>query len=104
MAKFIYYVWKACFGCPLLIVNEGGQETQVLMMELLEGFNVRNMQVAAYHPQSNGLVERRHQNIFDELAKLRAPEGKPGYCPALLAALLWEDRITVHKSTGMTPY
>ena len=104
VAKFIYEVWMARFGCPLLIVNDGGPENQALTKELLERFNVRNVQVAAYHPQSNALVERGHQSIVDALAKLMAPWGKPGNWPAHLAAVSWADRITVRKYTGMTPY
>ena len=94
----------ARFGCPLPIVNDGGPENQALTKELLERFNVWNVQVAAYHPQSNGLVERGHQNIVDALAKLTASSGKPGNWPAHLAAVSWVDRITFRKSTGMTPY
>ena len=104
VAKFIYEVWMARFGYPLLIVNDGGPENHALTKELLERFNVRNVQVAAYHPQSNGLVERGHQNIVDALAKLTAPSGKPGNWPAHLATVSCTDRITVRKSTGMTPY
>ena len=104
VAKFIYEVWMARFRCPLLIVNDGGPENQALTKELLERFSVRNVQVAAYHPQSNGQVERGHQNIVDVLVNLMAPSGKPGNWPSHLAAVSWADRITVRKSTGMTPY
>ena len=104
VAKFIYEVWMACFGCPLLIVNHGGLENQALTKELLERFNVQNVQVPTYHPQSNGLVDCGHQNMVDRLAKPTAPSGKPGNGPAHLAAVSWADRITVHKSTGMMPY
>ena len=104
VAKFLYEVWMARFGCPLLIVNDGGPENQALTKEFFERFNVRNMQVAAYHPQSNGLVEREHQNIVDALAKLTAPWGKPGNWPTHLASVSWADRIMVRKSTGMTTY
>ena len=104
VAKFINEVRMPRFGCPLLIVNDGGPENQALTKELLKTFNVRNVQVAAYHPQSKGLVERRDQNIVDAQAKLTAPSGKPGNWPAHLAAISWADRITVRKSTGMTPY
>ena len=74
------------------------------MKELLKRFNVRNVQVAAYHLQSNGLVERGHQNIVNALAKLTAPSGKRGNWPAHIAAVSWEDRITVLISMGVTPY
>ena len=104
VAKFINEVGMARFGCPLLIVNDGGPENQALTKELLERFNVRNVQVAAFHPQSNGLVKRGHQNIVDALAKLMVSSGKPGNWPAHLAAVSWADEITLRKSTGMTPY
>ena len=68
VARFIYEVWMARFGCPLLIVNDGGPENQALTKELLERFNLRNVQLTAYHPQSNGLVERGHKNIVNMLA------------------------------------
>ena len=104
IARFIYKVWMARFGCPLLIVNDGGPENQALTKELFSRYAVRNVQVATYHPQSNGLVERGHQNIVDALAKLTASSGKPGTWPQYLAAVSWADRITVRKSTGMTPF
>ena len=43
VANFIYQVWMARFGCPLLIVNDGGPENQALTKELLEEFNIRNV-------------------------------------------------------------
>ena len=104
VVKFIYEVLMARFGCLLLIVNDGGPENQALTTELLERFNVRKVQVAMYHLQLNGLVEHRHQNIVNALAKLPAPSEKPGNWPAYLAAVSWADRITVRKYTGMMPY
>ena len=104
IAQFIYEVWMARFRCPPPIVNDEGPENQALTKELLARYAVRNVQVTTYHPQSNGLVERGHQNIVDALSKLTAPSGKPGTWPQHLAAVSWADRITVRKSTGMTPF
>ena len=104
VAKFIYDVCIARFGCPLLIGNDGGPENQALTNEMLARFNVRNVQVTKYELQSNGLVEHGHQNIVDALAKLTELSGKPGNWPVPLAAVSWADRLTVHKYMGMTPY
>lgn len=41
VAMFIYEVWMAHFGYPLLIVNDGGPENQPFTMELLDSFNER---------------------------------------------------------------
>lgn len=87
-----------------MIVNDGGPENQLLTKELLRRYNVKNIQVAPYHPQSNGLVERGHRNIVDALSKLTAPKGRIGNWVDHLASVSWADRVTVHRSTGMTPY
>jgi hypothetical protein len=60
VAKFVFETWIARYGCPMLIVNDGGPENQALTKELLRRYQIKNIQVAPYHPQSNGLVERRH--------------------------------------------
>ena len=104
VAKFIYEVCMAHFGCPLLIVNDGGPENQALTKELFERFNVWNVQVAAYHQQSNGVVERGYQNIVNALANLTAPLGNAGNLPAHLALVSRADWILLRKSMGKTPY
>ena len=74
------------------------------MKELLKRFNISDVHVAGYHPQSYRLVDRGHQTIVNALAKLTAPSGKLGNCPAHFATVSRADRITVGKSMGMTPY
>jgi hypothetical protein len=99
VAKFIFESWISRYGCPMMIVNDGGPENQLLTKELLRRYNIRNVQVAAYHPQSNGLVERGHQNIVDALAKLTAPSRIGNWVDHLAAV-----RITVRRTTGMSPF
>jgi hypothetical protein len=104
VAKFIFEAWISRYGCPLMIVNDGGPENQSLTKELPRRYNIKNIQVAAYHPQSNGLVERGHQNLVDALAKLIALAGRIGSWVDHLAAVSWADRITIRRSTGITPF
>lgn len=47
--KLIYKVSIAHFGCSLLIVNNGVLGNQALTRELLERYNIWNVQVEAYH-------------------------------------------------------
>ena len=56
------------------------------------------MPIAAYHPQSNRLIERGHQPIIDALTKLGP------YWVEHVPAVLWVDRITTRRSTGFAPY
>ena len=56
------------------------------------------MPIAAYYPQSNGLIERGYQPIIDALAKLGQKWVEH------LLAVLWADRVTTRRSTGFAPY
>lgn len=77
---------------------DGGGENKGVARELMKRYNTRNVPIAAYHPQSNGLIECGHQSIIDALAKLG-----PHWVEHLLA-ILWADRVTTRRSTGFAPY
>ena len=90
IAKFIYVSWISRYGCPMMIVNDGGPENQLMTKELLQRYNIYNVRVAANHPQSNGLVERGHPNVVEVLAKLMAT-ARIGNWVDHLAAVSWAD-------------
>lgn len=97
MKKFVRK-WFYRFGIPGRIVYDGGSENQKETQELLDQFGVLAVPIATYHPQSNGLIERGHQQIVDALAKLGKKWVKN------LDSVLWADRVTVRKSTGYSPF
>ena len=97
IAAFIYE-WFCRFGVPGRIVFDGGGENKGVARELMQRYNTHNVPIAAYHPQSNGLIERGHQQIIDALAKLG-----PKWVQRL-PAVLWVDRVTTWRSTGFAPY
>ena len=103
IAKFVYASWICRYGCPSLIIYDGGPENQGMAKQLFQRYQVKNIQIVPYHPQSNGLIERGHQNIIDALAKLTS-NTSVGHWVEHLPAVMWADRITVRRSTGRTPY
>jgi len=70
IAKFIYETWICRYGCPMLIVYDRGPENQGVTKQLFKRYQIKNIQIVPYHPQSNSLVEQGHQNIVDALAKM----------------------------------
>ena len=100
VAAFIHE-WITRYGVPGMIIHDNGSENQKIAKELIDRYQINNINIASYHPQSNGLVERGHQPIVDALAKMSNNNNK---WVKNLPAVLWADRITTHVSMGFTPY
>ena len=81
---------------------DGGSENRGIIEELIRRYNIKLVRGSAYHPQSNGLVERGYVPIVNVLAKLC--QGWEHNWPDHLNAVLWVDRVTVYQSTRYTPY
>ena len=72
------------------------------MAELLEACRVKRIEISAYHPQSNGLVERGHDAIINSLSKYC--KGQRNEWFKYLPLALWADRISVRRSTGYSAF
>jgi hypothetical protein len=60
--------WIQRFGVPNIITSDRGpQFTSSLWASLCSLLNISHTQTTAYHPQSNGLVERFHRRLKDAL-------------------------------------
>ena len=64
--------WIARFGVPDIITSDRGvQFTSAIWEILCKTLRIKHVQTTAYHPQSNGLVERFHRQLKNAL-KARA--------------------------------
>ena len=51
-------------GCPTTLYSDGGTEFRnKVMKEMTKNFKVKHVQLAIYHPSSNGLTERKNASI-----------------------------------------
>lgn len=72
IADIIYRHWIARFGCPTTITSDQGRQFESqLFQNLMKQMGIKKNRTSAYHPQSNGVVERWHRSLKTALrAKL----------------------------------
>ena len=67
-AQALIFHWIARFGVPLDITSDrGSQFTSHLWTSVAQLLGTRSHHTTAYHPQSNGLVERFHRHLKSAL-------------------------------------
>ena len=91
------------YGSPGSIISDQGREfVNSLNKELLILTNTTHKIASAYHPQTNGLIERYNQMLQRSLLKL--VNDKQDNWNVFLDGVLFAYRTAVHKSTGITPF
>jgi transposase InsO family protein len=98
-ARTFLSTWISRFGVPLHIITDQGRNFESeLMAKLQQRCGFLRLRTTAYHPQTNGKIERMHRTLK---AMLRVDE--PNWEAKLPSALL-ALRIMPHKDDGIAPF
>jgi len=93
----------ARFGLPQVIRSDrGSQFTSAMMDEICRLMGIHQSFTSAFHPQSNGLVERMNQVLKNMLKK--AAIDQPEEWDRYLAPLLFAYREIPNAGTGFAPF
>jgi cleavage and polyadenylation specificity factor subunit 1 len=85
-ARALLEVWVARFGVPAVLTSDRGpQFTSAVWASLCELLQIKHVKTTAYHPQSNGVLERVHRTLK---AALRARAAGTRWCKELPWVLL----------------
>jgi len=80
--------WIARFGVPArLTTDQGRQFTSSLWQNVCHQLGVLHIPTTAFHPQSNGMVERSHRQLKDALKARLAGPAWPDHLPWVLLGL-----------------
>jgi len=92
--------WVARFGAPEhLTTDRGAQFTSALWAALLSLLQIKPIRTTAFHPQSNGMVERFHRRLKAVLVARCAAADWVAHLPWTLLSL----RTTPHEKSGLSP-
>ncbi len=87
-ARALFARWVSRFGVPATITSDrGAQFTSSLWAGLCSLLNIQHSPTTAYHPQSNGLVERFHRRLKDALRSRAAAADWRDHLPWVLLSI-----------------
>jgi hypothetical protein len=103
VSKFLWEDVICRHGMFQRLVVDQGPENKAFTAEMMQRFNIKRVEISAYHPQANGMIEVGHKPVVNALSKMSKVPSKSDWM-SHLHAVLWADRTTVRSSTGLTPY
>ena len=89
VAHVLYHHYFYIFGTPLHLMTDNDLAfTSEVVQELCNLFRVKRVHTSAYHPQSNGAIERQHQTVIKMIGRLSQDEKAnwPKHLPKLIQA------------------
>jgi transposase InsO family protein len=98
-AKVLTFSSISHFGPKTITSDCGLQFTSNLWSQLCSMLNIAHRQTTAYHPESNGAVERLHRHLKDALRARAAVATWADELPFVLLSL----RVQPRKDTGLSP-
>ena len=102
-ASFLYDHVFTRHGAPKELLSDRGRTfINQTLDELCGQWKVQQTFSTAYHPQTNGLVERYNKTLVETLAKLCLK--KPQEWDEMIPAALFAYRTARHETTKRTPF
>ena len=100
--KFVKHI-VSCLGLPKVILSDQGSNfTSKLFKSICKIFGIEKVQTSAYHPQSNGALERYHAELKRYL-RYFIDEDQSNWDEWVRLAC-FSYNTSVHSSSGFTPY
>lgn len=106
VARNLYQHWITRFGCPQTITTDQGRQFESQLFRALSHLlGAEKTRTTAYHPQSNGIVERWHRSLKASLmARLESNLKWIDELPTVLMGLRAAIRTDTNTSAAQLTY
>ncbi|CAF0849562.1 unnamed protein product [Didymodactylos carnosus] len=102
-AEHIFNDYICFFGVPTAILSDNGSHFQnQLMTALTQVLGHNHIYSTAYHPQTNGMIERFNATFVPQLAKLQ--DKQSNNWDLYLSSVVFAYNTGQHFSTGYSPF
>jgi hypothetical protein len=91
--------WICRFGVPAVTSDRGTQFTSAVWEALCTRLGIKHITTTAFHPCSNGIVERAHRQLKDALRARQAVNDWPEHLPSVLLGL----RAAPNEDSSVSP-
>lgn len=99
IAKIVYEGWIARFGCPAKLTSDQGRQFESsLFTQLMKYLGIAKIRTSAYHPQSNGGLERWHRCLKGALKARLTTASWADELPSVMLGL----RAAPRNDTGVS--
>ena len=102
LGTFILEQLMMRWGVLMEIVTDNGSPFVTALEWLSEKYNVSHIRISGYNSRANGAVEVTHQTV--RTALIKSGDGDICGWHERLPFIMWADRITIRKSTGLSPF
>ena len=102
LGTFILEQLMMRWGILMEIVTDNGTPFVAALEWLSEKYNVSHIRISGYNSRANGIVEVTHQTV--RTALIKSGDGDLRGWHERLPYVMWADRITIRRSTGMSPF
>ena len=103
VAKAFVTNWVMAYGPPKRVLSDNGKQfTSRLFQHTCRLLGAKNVFTTAYHPQSNGQVERYNRTILNALRHYTADH--PKTWDQFTDVVTYAYNTQVHSSTGISPF
>ena len=99
--KFVKHIISKLGLMKVVLTDQGSNFTSALFKNICKIFGLKKIQTSAYHPESNGSLERYHRPLKDYFKHFINKDQSNWHELAHLACLSYNS--TVQESTGFTP-